>query len=680
MRLPIEWLQQYVHINVAPEVLAERLTMAGLEVEAVEQDAMGAVLDVTVTPNRGDCLSIVGIAREVAAAWALDCAFPAPPSSQGDAVSHRCSVQVEAPDACPRYAARIIDGLQIGPSPDWMQRRLEAAGMRPINNVVDVTNYVMLELGQPLHAFDLRTLPEGRIVVRRARPSETLRTLDGIDRVLDTDMLMICDASRPVAVAGVMGGESTEVSSDTRSILLESASFHRGSVRATSRKLGLATEASYRFERQVDAAGVVRALDRACELLAQIGAGTPAPGVVDVDNRGEAAIPRELTLNPDFCRMLLGMEIEPEQMAESLRRLQFDAELRDGLVWCQVPSWRSDVTMEHDLVEEVGRVTGYEHIPERLPSGVTCPGRDSDRALAVQRIRDICLRQGMTECHTDTLRAPGILDAPNTAPITIRSVHSADLSTLRTSLLPCLGDVVRHNLSRRQGELRLFEVGTVYRGTPSGPEQPLQLAMMITGQHQPRNWDDQPPAADFYTIKAVVESLFVSVGLDGLKWNRADDPRFHPGRSAVVSLPNGPLLGVVGELHPEVMARLDIKRRTLLAAEFDADALLNLCGEAGAFRRLSRYPAVLRDVSLLCPDAVTYGTVRDYADRLLGHLLESLTVIDVYRGERLEAGHYSLTLSMVFRAPDRTLTDTEIDTAIQAYIAALNELEVTLRS
>ncbi len=680
MRLPIDWLQQYVQIDVTPETLADRLTMAGLEVEAVEHDAAGAVLDVTVTPNRGDCLSIVGIAREVAAAWSLECVSPDAPSTSGDAAARRCSVQVEAPEACPRYAARIIDDIRIGPSPEWMQRRLEAAGMRPINNVVDVTNYVMLELGQPLHAFDLNKLPDGRIVVRHARPGETLRTLDGVDRTLDTDMLMICDAHAPVALAGIMGGESTEVSNDTRSILLESACFHRGSVRSTSRKLGLATEASYRFERQVDAAGVVRALDRACALMAQIGAGVPVDGVVDVDNRGDSAKARELTLNPDFCRMLLGMDIDAEQMTQCLRRLQFDAELRDGLVWCRVPSWRSDVTMEHDLVEEVGRVAGYEHIPERLPSGVTCPGRDSDRALAVQRIRDICLRQGLSECHTDALRAPGILDAPDAQPVTIRSVHSIELSTLRTSLLPCLGDVVQHNLSRRQHDLHLFEIGTVYRSTPSGPEQPLQLAMMITGQHQPRSWDDQPPTADFFTVKAVVESLFTALGLSDLKWSRANDSRFHPGRSAQVTTADGQMLGVVGELHPEVATRMDIKKRTLLAAELDAELLLSLSGEVDAFRKLSRYPAVFRDLSLLCPDTVSYGEMRECAGRVLGHLLESLTVIDVYRGDRIEAGHYSLTLSMVFRAPDRTLTDAEIDAALQAYIAALAELHVTLRS
>ncbi|MDW8290638.1 MAG: phenylalanine--tRNA ligase subunit beta [Armatimonadota bacterium] len=680
MRVPIEWLKEYVQVQASPEELAHRLTMAGLEVEAIERGDGEPVLNVKVTPNRGDCLSIVGVAREVAALYGLPLHHPMPTalSTEPGEAAQFARVEIVDEDLCPRYAARIVRNVRIAPSPPWIQRRLLDAGMRPINNVVDVTNYVMLELGQPLHAFDLDLLPEGHIVVRRARRGERIVTLDGVERELQPDMLAICDTSHPVAIAGVMGGSETEVTENTRNVLLESAHFHPTSIRRTSQRLQLSTEASYRFERIVDPGGVVAALDRACDLLEQIGAGTPLPGVVDVYPRpvGE----RMVTLRPERCNLLLGLQLDATTMLDCLRRLQLQAELRDGVIYVTVPTFRPDLRIEEDLAEEVGRVYGYENIPERLPFGHTHRGGDSPNTRLVRPLQEALVRAGLVEVHTHTLRAPGPLDDPHRTPVRVRNAASEELSTLRNSLIPSLVDAVLHNLARRQTEIFLFEVGAVFSQLPDGDyDERLKAGFVLTGSIFPPSWDARYPAADFFTAKGIVHALLETVGISAAEYLPLSDPRFHPGRSARV-LAGGCELGIFGELHPDILEQLDITRRTVLAGEFDVEALWSHAAGRRRYVPLPRYPAVLRDIAVVVPEEIPYQSVENTVREAGGALLESVQLFDVYRGERIPEGTRSLALSLTFRSPERTLTDDEVDQVVAGIVRTLEQIGARLRT
>ncbi len=680
MRVPIEWLKEYVEVPTSPEELSHRLTMAGLEVEAIEHDEGEPVLNVKVTPNRGDCLSMVGVAREVAALYGLFLRHPMPSArtcvpSEAAQFAH---IEIVDDDLCPRYAARVVRNVRIAPSPEWMQKRLIAAGMRPINNVVDATNYVMLEMGQPLHAFDLDLLPEGRIVVRRAKPGERIVTLDGVERDLQPDMLMICDATHPVAVAGVMGGGETEVTPSTRNVLLESAHFHPTSIRRTSQRLQLSTEASYRFERIVDPGGVVAALDRACDLLEQIGAGEPVPGAVDVYPR---PVPeRTVTLRPERCNLLLGLNLDAQTMVDCLWRLQLAAHLQDGVIHVQVPTFRPDLNIEEDLAEEVGRVYGYENIPERLPFGHTHRGGDSPNTRRVRPLQDALMRAGLVEVHTHTLRAPGQLDDPSRTPMRVRNAASEELSILRNSLIPSLMDVVVHNLARRQTEVFLFEVGAVFCVLPDGDySETLKAGFVLTGSVFPPGWDARYPAADFFTAKGVVQTLLDAVGIEQAQYVPAADRRFHPGRSAKVVVGEQEL-GVFGELHPDALEALDITRRSVLAGEFDVDTLWALASRRVRYIPLPRYPAVLRDLAVVAPEDLSYQQVEDVVRQAGGSLLESVRLFDVYRGERIPEGTRSLALSLTFRSPERTLTDDEVDAIVGRIVSALEAIGAKLRA
>ncbi|HLJ53986.1 MAG TPA: phenylalanine--tRNA ligase subunit beta [Chthonomonadaceae bacterium] len=585
MRVPLAWLKEYCDVPSSAEDVATKLTMGGLEVEgneppdevfeqAVKKQIpgdvaraaadLGRVLDVYVTPNRGDCLSMVGVAREVAALYGLPLRVPSPPySTDGGAALHQTSVAIEDPDLCPRYAARLVRGVKIGPSPAWMQARLAAAGQRPINNVVDVTNYVMLELGQPLHAFDLDQLSGGRIVVRRARAGEKLTTLDGAERDLTPDMLVIADAERAVALAGLMGGADSEVHDGTTNLLLESAHFNPLSVRRTSRALGLRTEASYRFERVVDPDGVRRAVDRACELLAGMGQPAAVDGIIDVYPH---PVPiRELSLRVARVHALLGMEVPSHAAADALRALGFDvhteAHGKTDTLLVRVPSFRADVVQEEDLVEEVGRIFGYENIPETLPYANTTQGGDSAFGLFLARVRGSLVACGLQEVVTHSLTAPSFFDTPDDAAgrVAVRNALSAEISGLRRSLLPTLLDVAKHNAARGAQDLAIFEAGRIWsigvggssadertagqserdkgdrippverdrpgertagqsqrdsreRAAPAGRERPderVAIAGMLCGAVAERGWRHEPSPliADFGAARGMVERL-----------------------------------------------------------------------------------------------------------------------------------------------------------------------------
>ena len=683
MRVPLEWLKVYVPIEATAEEVGTRLTMGGLEVEGIEDSPLGPVLDVYITPNRGDCLSLVGVAREVAALYDLPLKLPEPPHSEpGGEIAAQTSVVIEAPDLCPRYAARLVRGVKIGPSPNWMQARLEAAGMRAVNNVVDVTNYVMLELGQPLHAFDFDKLAGGRIVVRRAAPGETLKTLDGTERTLETSMLIIADAEKPVAVAGVMGGADSEVSETTVNLLLESAHFNPLAVRRASHNLSLRTEASYRFERVVDPAGVRRAVDRACELLTQMGQPAAVSGVVDVMPQPIAGL--DVTMRASRAAQLLGMDITSEIAADCLRRLDIAFRADGDVLVAHIPPRRSDLTLEEDLIEEVGRIYGYENIPETLPIGDTTQGGDSKDGRFITKLKNLLASCGLQEVVTHSLTGPSFFDAPDDAErkVAVRNALSSDVGGLRRSLIPTLLDVAEHNVTRGQRSLALFEVGRVWQNQAAEettlPTEYVAVAGLISGSLQEANWqkDLKAAPADFSALRGIAERLLNGLAIPGAKFtplneNAATLPQFHPGRTALLHLSGETAEGVLGEIHPRIAAKLGMRERVYVF-EVSLDALERAVpAEGKPFAPLAKYPAITRDLAPRLPETVLYSDVEAAILAADAPYLESFKLTDVFRGEPLPEGVKSFTLAFTFRAAEKTLADAEINAAIAKLRATL---------
>ena len=688
MRVPLEWLKQYVAVKATAEEIGVRLTMGGLEVEGIEDSALGPVLDVYITPNRGDCLSMVGVAREVAALYDLPLNPPAPPQSETTGeIDSLTSITIEASDLCPRFAARMVRGVTVGPSPEWMQARLEAAGMRAVNNVVDVTNYVMLELGQPLHAYDFDGLAGGRLAARRANDGETLETLDGTARTLDSSMLIIADAEKPVGVAGVMGGQDSEVSNATTNLLLESAHFDGLAVRRASRNLGLRTEASYRFERVVDPAGCRLAVDRACELLAQMGQPEAVSGVIDV--MPQEIKGRDIPLRVSRAAELLGMEITPKSAADCLRRLELPfivPEGHFGRFQVHVPPRRSDLTIEEDLIEEVGRIYGYENIPETLPVGGTTQGGDSADGKFIRQVRQILASCGLQEVVTHSLTAPSFFDSPDDAArrVSIRNALSSDVGGLRRSLIPSMLDVAQRNVSHGHKALGLFEVGRVWQNQEvDGETRPVEyvaIAGFLTGPLTESYWqrDGKTALADFSAIRGIVETLLDGLGAKGAKFapiggQSTSLPQFHPGRAALLRLGGAAAEGVLGELHPNVAAKYDLRDRAY-TFEISLDALekIVMASKDGAkFVPLAKYPAISRDLAPRLPESVLYADVESAVHLADAPFLEAVKLTDVFRGDPLPPDVKSLTLALTFRSADRTLSDGEVSAALAAIRAQL---------
>ncbi|MDE2127028.1 MAG: phenylalanine--tRNA ligase subunit beta [Armatimonadetes bacterium] len=688
MRIPVTWLKELVPIGISVEELAAGLTMAGLEIESVEPGVDGEVLNAYITPNRGDCASILGVAREVAAIWTLPLRLPnIGPAHAGTAAGFQVSVQ--CPELCPRYAARLVTDVHVGPSPPDMQRRLTAAGMRPINNVVDVTNYVMLELGQPMHAFDRERLAGDTIRVRTAESGETLETLDGVHRSLEAGTLLIADSKAPIALAGVMGGRDTEIGPDTTSILLESASFGARAVRRTSRALGLRTEASYRFERGVDPDGAVRALARVCELLHKIGAGQPSDEMVDC--RAAASEPVWIRFRPGRCGSLLGIPMDARRAVNCMGRLGITLRSRGAASEAELealaPSWRSDLNCEEDLIEETGRIAGYGEIPERLPHGVTCRGGDSAQGLMLMEVRRALQQCGLSEVVTHSLEAPASWESEDESAtrLHLRNVLSAEISTLRPSLLQGMLESAAANASHAAPATAIFQVGTVWQ-----PEESLRAAVLVSGSPGARAWDPgmrQRPA-DYYTARGAAERL--------LRALRVDDVRFvqqpggggmpfggglmEPARCAELQLADGSRVGVAGEIQPEILRQMGI-RRAAAAVEIDLNALRRAVPAAAPrWRPVPRFPASLRDLAPRLPTAVCWSQVDAAVRQAASPLVERFALTDLYEGPPLPAGVRAYTISFTLRSAERTLDDEDADAEMATLQDALQALGATFAS
>jgi len=634
------------------------------------------VLDVEITPNRGDCLSVLGLAREVAALFAARLRAPrlraAHSAGSPDAARFMVSVSIDAPDLCPRYAALAMTGIKIGPSPAWLRRRLELCGMRALNNVVDATNYVMLELGQPLHAFDYGKIAGGKIIVRRAGETREFVTLDNFTRTLDPNDLLIADSDQPLAIAGVMGGLNSEVSDSTGTILLESAYFEPMTVARTARRLGLSSEASYRFERGIDRAGQVGALIRAVELIRRIARGREASPIADFEPR--KAEPREIVLDLGAMESLLGAAI-PSGVAKSrLKSLGAQVSTRArGVLAVVPPSFRSDLVEQADLIEEVARLGGLEDIPALLPARVAALAPVSREREFIKGTREVMLGCGLTEVATiafiapaDNARFAGI--QAGTRPVKVSNPLSAELSELRMSLLPGLVTALRFNLNREARAFHAFEMGKTFRIDGDIATEHLHLAAVSYGPYALSAIGEHSVAAGFYSIKGILETCFEAIGVSPRVAFKAlgpaghDAPFLHPGRSAIVTLDdNQTPIGLIGELHPAEAMRLDLSDPCALY-ELDLSNLISYgLSPRKTFQPPPKYPAIRRDLALVMdrnfPADMVIRTIRECA----ASLLESVEVFDVYEGTAVAAGKKSMALACRYRATDRTLTDEEVN-------------------
>jgi phenylalanyl-tRNA synthetase beta chain len=683
-----------VDVPVDVATLAERLHMSGFElagVEPVTQQAGGprsagdaaapdAVIDLEITANRPDCLSMAGLAREVSAIFGAALRHrPVVPPSAGDAsVAGPLRVTIEDTALCPRYTAAIAD-IRVGQSPAWLVARLAAAGVRSINNIVDVTNYVLMETGHPLHAFDLARLAGPHLRIRRALDGERVTTLDGQSRPLRPDMLVIADADRAQAVAGVMGGADSEVSLNTTTIAIESAYFDPRSVRLTSRRLGLSTEASYRFERGADPEAPAPALFRACQLIEQIGAGTVRPAWIDA--RPEPRRPVQLTLRRSRITRVLGFEVPPEETVRILNALGFDAR-PDADGWAVVvPSWRGDVTREADLIEELARIHGYTRIPETFPALDVEPPAPAPRLARDTRLRALARAAGFSESVTFSFieREAARSFADEASFVTLANPLSETFTVMRPVLLAGLVDSVAHNRRREQRDVRLFELAN--RFTREHGEH-RALALACTGHAAPGHWSGSGRPADLFDMTGVVSELCAAIGLEAtfvparigfLTGDTATAIHVAPLHAAAA----GPrAIGVVGQLAPAVAdARGLPAREPLFVAEIDLDAVADWTTGGSEVRAtpLPRFPSIVRDISILVPSGLSAAGIRGTIRGAAPPTLERVGEFDRYQGRGVPEGSCSLSLRLTFRAPDRTLTDAEVQTAMDAVVAALQQ-------
>lgn len=645
------------------------------------------VLHLEVYPNRPDCLSVIGVAREVAAMTGQQVRLPSLELEEGEGRTQQLTrVRIEDETLCSRYSARVIEGVQIGPSPGWLQQRLRVAGMRPINNVVDVTNFVMWEWGQPLHAFDFERIVGG-IVVRRAKPGETIVTLDGQQRKLQDDMLVIADEQRAVAVAGVMGGADTEVTDGTTRLLLESAAFQPVSVRRTAQRLALRSEASHRFEKGLDPNLVEAASRRAAGLMAQVAGGEVASGVVDVYPRPVS--PWTVRCRPSRARALLGVDVTDEAMAEHLQSLELEVERKDDEFIVTVPTFRPDLRRETDLIEEVARLYGYDNVPSRLPGGAFAVAGQASPLPMLDKMRESLVGSGLLETMTYSFVGRDVADKLEWNPdderrrvIELRNPLKDDMAVMRTTLLGGLLDTAFRNRSRRNTAVHVFEIGAVFLPPSlplrSLPKEARRLGLLMTGPLPEANWGRKAEAANFYHLKGVVERLCSDLQL-APTFRPSEEPSLHPGRRADVFV-DGERIGYLGEIHPAVAARWDMDDVRLYAAELDADRLAAASEENKTmFERLPRYPAVDRDIALLVPRGVTAAAVEAALRQAGGDLLETLRLFDVYEGPNLEGGARSLAYALTLRAPDRTLTEADAAEVLQRIDDALQPFGVRRR-
>lgn len=643
----------------------------------VGQDIASAIgcndtcVEFEITPNRPDCLSVLGLAREAAVTFGKELKMHTPQvKGCGGDIHDYLSVEVRNPQLCPRYTAKVVKNVKIGPSPRWMRERLRASGVRPIDNIVDITNYVMLEYGQPMHAFDIEYVKDHKIIVRNAVSGETIQTLDGVDRTLSEDMLVIADSEKASAVAGVMGGEHSGINENTHTVVFESACFKGSSVRITAKKLGMRTESSGRFEKGLDAQNCLPAVMRACELVELLGAGEVVDGVIDVDNTNYQ--PTRIHLDADWTNRFLGTDIPKEQMVKILTDLQFQME-GDEII---VPSFRADVEHKADIAEEIARFYGYNNIPTTIAKGSPEGGYNEYQKFE-RVVNQNMLAQGMYEIMTysfvspkqyDKIRLPK--DDPKRQSVVIRNPLGEDTSIMRTNAIPSMMDILSKNYNNRNGAVSLYEIGNEYIPV-EGELLPDEVPNLVLGMYG----DDK----DFFTLKGVVENLLDTLAIREYDVDaKSDDPTFHPGRCAVLSK-DGEEFGIIGEVHPLVCANYGINTRVYVG-KLKLRKLFAMMDTQRSYVPMPKFPASTRDLALLCDDALPVMTMEKAIKAAAGKILEKIELFDVYKGSQIAQGKKSVAFNISMRASDRTLTDEEVNGAMSKILKALEELGAQIRS
>ena len=623
------------------------------------------VVEFEITPNRPDCLSVIGLAREAAVTYGKTMAQHEPVVKGGGIgnLTELLDVETPATDLCPRYTARMVRNVKIGPSPKWMRDRLRASGVRPINNIVDITNYVMLEYGQPMHAFDYRYVNGGKIVVRRAEDGETLTTLDGNVRQLNSSMLVIADEHRAVGLAGIMGGENSEIVEDTVDVVFESANFNGTSIRRTALALGMRTEASAKFEKGLDILNTLPAVNRACELVEMLGAGEVLDGTIDILNF--VPQPKQLKLRADKINALLGTDIDAAEMCRILQELGFGV---DGDI-ITVPSWRGDVEHYSDLAEEVARFYGYNQIPTTAMTGVTTRGGYSPEQMLERSLGTVCRSLGYDEIITYSFISPTYYDKihlPEDSPLRksmkIMNPLGEDTSIMRTTVMPSMLEILTRNYNYRNKEAHLYELGRTYFEREDGmADEPKHLSLGVYG-----------PEESFFTLKGAVETILDSIRAEDVTYvAEKSDPSYHPGRCAKVYV-NGQEVGTLGQIHPLVAANYGVDAE-LYYADLKFDALFASRGADPEYQPLPKFPAVTRDIAVLVDKAVTVGAMESSIQAAAKGLLKDVTLFDIYEGAKLPTGKKSVAFNLVLRADDRSLTAQEADDEVNLVLERLKK-------
>ena len=630
-----------------------------------------------ITSNRPDCLSVTGLAREAAATYHVPLNLKKPTFQGIDGnIQDTLQVEIQNKEKCPRYAAGIVKNVKIAPSPRWMRERLRASGVRPINNLVDITNYVMLEYGQPMHAFDLRYVKDGKIVVRNAAEGETITTLDGVTRTLSPEMLVIADAEKPIAVAGVMGGEYSGIMEDTNTVVFESAYFEPVQVRRTAKKLGMRTDASARYEKGLDPEGCLRTLERAFELVELLGAGEPVRTHIDLDYNEKQR--NRIPFDPDWINKFLGTDISREEMCDTMKMLEIEV---DGDT-CISPSFRIDLERPADLAEEVARIYGYNNIPSTVIKGVANASltpkqkfrRTLENATVAVGCYGILTYSFISPKYFDKIALPA--DSSLRKTVVISNPLGEDTSVMRTTTLPSMLETLSLNYKNRNAAVALYEIGKEYLPTAPDklPEEPDRLTIGMYG-------DD----ADFFTLKGMVETILETAGLHDCTYKACgtDSPfgetcALHPGRSAVIYAGETPI-GYLGEIHPTVQKNYDIGTRTYVA-KLLIDEMQPLAQTEITYQPLPKFPAITRDLSLVCADEIPVGDLQAAMKKAVGNILEQITLFDVYKGEQIAAGMKSVSFSIRMRSHEGTLTDEQADAAMKRVLKALKEHGATLRA
>jgi len=674
MKVPLSWLREFVDVPTEPRQLGEDLTFVGLALEGLEGRGEDAVLDLDVTTNRVDCMNVYGIAREVSVLYGVplrppDLSFP----EAGPPASDALEVTIEAPDLCPRFCARVLD-VRLGPSPAWIRDRLEAVGVRPINNVVDLTNYVLMEMGHPSHAFDLARVPDGKLIVRWAREGDRLTTLDGVGRILAGRVGVVAGTQGALALAGIMGGASSEVSDETRTVALEAAWWDPLSIRRASKALGMHTEASHRFERGADPEAPPDATARIAHLLAKIGAGMARPGLID--RRPVPRARRATTFRLRRASAVLGTPVAEDRARQILTGLGFAVTEQPAAWEVEIPSWRGDVGREADLIEEVGRHVGIDRIPSTVPASRGAEGLRPVQ-VATRAVREALVGAGLAEVINYAFVSDAEAGAHAPPRLHLANPLSEEQAALRSSLvMPGLLSTLRANLRQGRRDVRVFELGRVFGATPQGPAEEPRVAVLLAGAAAP-HWSSEQRAADFYDAKGVVELLGRRLGIGTFTFEADGVPGFlHPSKAAVVSLDGRPR-GYVGSLHPDVAEAWDLRDEAVVA-ELEL-GVLTAAPAPVRVRPLPRSPAVVRDLSVIAGEGVTAAQIEARVRAAAGDLLRDVSVVKRYTKPPIPPGKASVTLSLVYQDPARTLTGEEVQASVDRVVAALRAAGLDIR-